>query len=171
MSCREYVPPFDHKCYLKPPRKKKTGSHSKPRKIWYADFEAIRNKTTGEQKANLLVLQSPGDGDAFEQLVYSGETCAADYVRDMCQKNSKFENSYHIYQNGGGYDFFFILTEFLKRGQPPSAIFRGQHILTMKSPVNNIEFRDACQYWGRISLSKLPGMYGIEHIQKGEQRS
>lgn len=139
----------------------------KPKHRLYVDIEAVIEPEG--HRANLLICDAVrSDGEFLKQWVYKGFDCVTKFVRDVLSKNSPFADSYVICHNNSAYDGLFILKELVARQQlPTNYIFRGQSILSLEFPNNNVELRDSLQFL-QSSLEALPKMFGVADESKGK---
>ncbi|XP_028405740.1 uncharacterized protein LOC114528308 [Dendronephthya gigantea] len=173
-TCRLYVPPEDHQCYMQPVKRSSkeddddTGlldadddndsSESAYNQLLFFDFECRQENETHEP--NLCIVHN----EAGDEWVFQGDKTRDEFCEWLF--TNEHANCIVMAHNFQGYDGYFIQKYLHKNGIVPEVITRGAKILTLEVPVFNMKFIDSLNFLP-MPLAAFPKTFGLNELAKG----
>ena len=72
----------------------------------------------------------------------------------------------HLCITGSGFDYHLLYGELLSQGMAPRVILKGQKIMNMKLPRNNIVCRDSLLYLPNTPLRSFAKMFEVRERER-----
>ena len=190
-SCEKFVIASEHKCFIKPDKKRKRlqeserevrvrledefeivealqnaegeePSEKEQKEPLHVYFDSEAMQHNGTHEANLLVYQSE---EMQTSRVLSGSTCVEQFLDEL--KELTEENTRQVYamaHNLQAYDGYFIIQKYYEHGQEVYQIRCGAKIISLSH--FNVRFTDSLNFFA-MPLSSFPSTFGLEEAAKG----
>ncbi|KAF8789739.1 hypothetical protein HNY73_007658 [Argiope bruennichi] len=152
-SCKQFVNVSEHRCFLEIVSPKMPSD-----KLIFFDFET--DQSSGTHEVNFAVAQYSNG----EETIFRGYTACQEFCAWLFTPIHKGYTA--IAHNMKGFDGQFVMAWLLEQGIAPSVIPNGSKLMSIGHPTLRITLIDSFNFLP-MSLSKLPGCFGLSELKKG----
>ena len=181
-SCQDYVDIANHRCFIQPPKRKRSGGpsakrprteesvvedeveedHEEQKSTLHVFFDIEAMQLNGEHEPNLLVAETEEDS---EPVVFPGKDCVKNFLEWLEELTEEDERKVTVLaHNFQGYDGYFVVKEYYGTNQIIEQLRNGCKLLEVQH--DSVRFIDSMSFF-QMPLSAFPKTFGLTDLKKG----